>query len=141
MLLERILRLETEMQQVRNGSIVKHISEAIHWKTTTKKLIGGTDYTVDGNLTELDLNKWTSNKAKYVILRGYHTSNCSASDRIFIVKNKGTLDGPAVNLYAQVNGMKQQSEATMCPLDENQKVQYYITDASDTEIHILGYIE
>jgi len=138
-LLQKINRLERDIQQIRNGTIIKHISEAIHWKDTPKVLTGGTDYTVDGVWTDLSLKVWTSDKAKIVLLRLEHNDTCSVDDIIDVRKNGTTTLYPG-HLYANVVGKAHQSFVP-CPMDSSQKVEYYATDASDTKIIVLGYIE
>lgn len=138
-LLQRIEDLEAQMQQVRDGSIVEHISNAIHWKDVPKVLTGGTDYTTDGNWTDLSLKAWTSNKAKYVMLILCHTTNATAADGLTIRKN-GTTPAKVPTVYCQVSG-KAIRGFIIAAMDASQNVEYYATDASDTEIAIVGYIE
>jgi len=138
-LLTKIEDLEAQMQQVRDGSIIEHISEAIHWKTTPKALTGGTDYTTDGNWTDLDLTAWTSGKAKTALLRLEHTTDCSVDDILGVRKNGTTTLYPG-HLYANV-ASKVHHAFRMCPMDSDQVIEYYATDASDTLIYVVGYIE
>jgi len=138
-LLQKIEDLEGQMQQVRDGSIVEHISEAIHWKDTVKVLTGGTDYTADATWTDLSLKAWTSNKAKFVILILCHTTGATAADGLVARKN-GTTPTRTPTVYCQVTG-KAIRGFIIVPMDSDQVIEYYATDASDTEIVILGYIE
>jgi len=138
-LLQRIEDLEAQMQQVRDGSIVEHISSAWHWKSTTKELAGGTDYTADGAWTDLSLNKWTSGKAKYVILRLSHANTCTAADEIAVREN-GKTPTSMPDLISEVSG-KGSRQVVFCKMDSSQVIEYFATDASDTTIDVLGYIE
>jgi len=114
-------------------------SDITIFKDSPSILTGGTDYTVDGTWTDLDLTSQTSVRAKAVLLRLQHLDTCSLGDIISVRKNGTTGTYPG-HLYANVAGRAWESFVT-CPMDTGQVIEYFATDASDTTITILGYIE
>lgn len=120
----------------------KHATDlcgVINWLATTVTKTGGTDYTTDGAWTGLDLTSATSANAKYVILLLQHTTDCTASDILCVRENGKTPDAYPV-CRAQVTSQCAENLAII-KMDTNQVIEYYATDASDTLIYVLGYIE
>ena len=109
------------------------------WLSASVTKTGGTDYTADGAWTDLDLSGDISSRAGFVILSLEHKAGCNVADRLMVRKN-GEVAGQYPELKAQVNAVV----CTMfciCAVDANREIEYYATDASSTNIHILGYIE
>jgi hypothetical protein len=120
----------------------KHASDlcgVINWLSTSIRLTGGTDYIVDGAWTELDLTAYTSANAKFILMQLRHNTTATAGD-IFGVRKNGdaAVYYPAVD--CQVTGKIMRGMITVA-MDSGQVIEYWATDASDTVIDILGYIE
>ena len=110
-----------------------------YWLSTTVQKSGGTDYTQDGAWQDLDLTSATSANAKFVILMLQHKNTCTAQDILQVRKNGDTpacavfARAPVTNAYFEVQ--------VIVACDSDQVIEVYATDASDTRIDILGYIE
>lgn len=111
----------------------------INWLAIPIKLTGGTDYTIDGDWTDLDLTAHTSANAKFVLLILEHQDTCSANDN-FSVRKNGTTPTINIGIIAS-NATQFASIMVTCAMDSGQVIEYYATDASDTKIGIVGYIE
>lgn len=133
--------MEGEVRITNTPLIVKDLGAGYswHWLATSVLKTGGTDYTVDGAWTDLDLTSATSANAKFVILVLYQETTATAGDVLGVRKN-GDTPSQQPNCYCQVAGVKN-AIFVICACDTGQVIEYYATDASDTRIWVLGYIE
>jgi len=110
-----------------------------HWLATSVTKTGGTDYTTDGAWEDLDLTSATSANAKFVILVLRHKNTCTAGD-VFRVRKNGDTPANTVAIWAQVTSQYNEAQVIVA-CDSGQVIEVYATDASDTNIYVLGYLE